>query len=172
MSLKENLHSELILQKGDYYVQKDDNNFKIGKVIQGVLRGFVDNNEGNEITTHFFIESDIVSGNFIPNIPATINIQAMENCKIYSANYKDVYTHINNDSEITEIINSSFQKLNIQIQSRLVSLASKNAFEKYKLFLKEYPNLLNRVPHYHIASFLGITPTQLSRVRKLFSQQM
>ncbi|MEX0362583.1 MAG: hypothetical protein AB3N10_16525, partial [Allomuricauda sp.] len=72
----------------------------------------------------------------------------------------------------TEIITREFQKLNHQLQSRLVSLLNLTSLEKYKRFLKDYPGLLNRIPHYHIANYLGITPTQLSRARKQFSQQM
>ena len=73
---------------------------------------------------------------------------------------------------LVTFINTAFHKLNRQLQSRLVALANLNSLEKYKLFLKEYPNLINRIPHYLIANFLGITPTQLSRARKQFSQQM
>ena len=79
-----------------------------------------------------------------------------------------VMSHVNKDKIITEIINREFQKLNTQLQSRLVSLLNLNSVEKYELFLNEYPSLLNRIPHYYIANYLGITPTQLSRARKQF----
>jgi hypothetical protein len=114
------------------------------------------------------MENDLVSGNYIPNIPATMNIQALEDCLISVANYKEVFSYVNTDAELTNIILSNFQKLNRQNHSRIEALIKGDAMTKYKWFLNEYPNLLNRIPHYYIANFLGITPTQLSRTRKTF----
>ncbi len=170
--INESLHTELILRKGDFFVQNGHPNYRIGKILEGILRGFTINNEGEEITTHFFMEEDLVSGNYIPNIPATMNIQALEDCLISVANYKDVFSHVNTDSDLTNVIISNFQKLNKQNHSRIEILITGDAMAKYKWFLNEFPNLLNRIPHYYIANFLGITPTQLSRTRKILSQQM
>ena len=114
----------------------------------------------------------MVFGNYIPNVPSSTNIQAIEESVLSIADFGEVMSYVNKNEEITEIINTAFYKLNTQLQSRLISLANQSSVEKYSLFLKEYPNLLNRVPHYYIANFLGITPTQLSRARKKFSQQM
>ena len=53
-----------------------------------------------------------------------------------------------------------------------MSLLNRNSLEKYELFLNEYPSLINRIPNYYIANFLGITPTQLSRARKQFAENL
>lgn len=168
----DSLHSELYLKKNEYFIQSGQQNHSIGKLLKGVLRGFTLNNAGKEITTHFFVEEDLVSGNYIPNIPATMNIQALEDCLISVANYKKVFSYFNIDNGLTDVVLANFQKLNKQNNSRIANLISGNAMTKYQWFLHEYPNLLNRISHYHIASFLGMTPTQLSRIRKSFSQQM
>lgn len=170
--INESLHSELVLKKGEFFVKNGQQNYKIGKLLKGILRGYTLNNEGEEITTHFYVENDLVSGNYIPDIPATINVQALEDCILSVANYKEVLLHVNSDKNLTEIILANFQKLNKQNNSRIEALIAGNTLTKYKWFLSEYPNLLNRIPHYYIASFLGMTPTQLSRTRKTFSQQM
>lgn len=168
----ESLHTDLTVRKGDFFVKFGQENYRIGKLYKGILRGFTVNNDGEEIITHFFKEGDLVSGNYIPNIPATMNIQAIVDCQISVANYKKVFSHVNIDSDLTNIILSNFQLLNKQNHSRLQVLISGDTLAKYKWFLNEYPNLLNRIPHYYIANFLGMTPTQLSRTRKAFSQQM
>ena len=170
--INESLHTDLRISRGDFFVKNGQQNYRIGKLLKGVLRGYTINNDGEEITSHFFIEGDIISGNYIPNIPATMNLQALEDCLISVANYKIVFSHVNKDTELTDVILSNFQKLNEQNHSRIKALITGNAMTKYKWFLNEYPNLLNRIPHYHIANFLGMTPTQLSRTRKRFSQQM
>ncbi len=170
--LSQSLHSIEILKKEDYFLKHGKLCVKIGKVEKGVLRGFVYDNDGEEITTHFYQEGDMVVGSYLPNTKVTMSIQAMEDCKVSIANYAEVMSYVNKDKEITKIITFEFQKLNNQLQSRLVSLLNLTSLEKYKRFLKDYPGLLNRIPHYYIANYLGITPTQLSRARKQFSQQM
>ncbi|WP_422349343.1 Crp/Fnr family transcriptional regulator [Flagellimonas sp.] len=172
MNLSDSLHSTEFLKKEAYFLEHGKLCVKIGKIEKGVLRGFVYDSEGDEITTHFYQEGDMVVGSFLPNTQMTMSIQAMEDCQISIANYAEVMSYVNKDREITEIITREFQKLNHQLQSRLVSLLNLTSLEKYKRFLKDYPGLLNRIPHYHIANYLGITPTQLSRARKQFSQQM
>ncbi|MCP4178682.1 MAG: Crp/Fnr family transcriptional regulator [bacterium] len=164
----ESIHNTEILKKGDFFLQYGNRCVTIGRLMKGVLRGFVIDNDGNEITTHFYQEDDMVIGSYIPNVNATMNIQALVDCEIDTANYSTVMSYVNKDREITEIITEAFQKLNLQLQSRLVALLNLDSLEKYELFLKEYPKLINRIPHYHIAKFLGITPTQLSRARKQF----
>ncbi len=89
--INQSLHTDLEIRKGDFFVKNGLQNYRIGKILKGVLRGYTTNNEGEEITTHFFIEGDLVSGNYIPNIPATIDIQALEDCLISVANYKEVF---------------------------------------------------------------------------------
>ena len=110
----------------------------------------------------------MVIGSYIPKTNAAMSVEALEDCEISVADYSQVMENVNKDKEITEIITKQFQKLNNQLQARLVSLLNLNSVEKYELFLKEYPSLLNRIPHYYIANYLGITPTQLSRARKQF----
>lgn len=172
MPNNEALHTELSLKKGGFFIRQGQPNYRIGQILKGVLRGYTLNNKEEDITTHFFIEKDLVSGNYIPNIPATLHIQAVEDSVISVADYKEVFSHVNKDTELTHVILSNFQKLNKQNHSRVEILISGDALAKYKWFLNEYPNLLNRVPHYYIANFLGMTPTQLSRTRKTFSQHM
>jgi len=112
--ISESLHSELKIVKGDFFVKNGQQNYRIGRIRNGILRGFTVDNDGEEITTHFFMENDLVSGNYIPNIPSTMNIQALEDCLMLVANYKDVFSQVNTDSDLTNIILSNFQNLNKQ----------------------------------------------------------
>jgi len=168
MLLIESLHDTIQLKKGEFFVEYGKPFAKIGQVSKGVLRGFIHDNDGNEITTHFYQEEDMLFGNFIPNVNSSLSIQALENCTVSIANYNEIMSFVNKDEIISKVIHKAFHKLNSQLQSRIVSLLNLNSAEKYELFLKEYPNLINRIPHYYIANFLGITPTQLTRARKCF----
>lgn len=166
--LIESLHENVFLKKGELFLAQGTQCKKIGRVMKGVLRGFVLDVDGNEITTHFYREGDMVIGSYIPNVKAQMSIQTLDSCELSTANYATIMSHVNKDSEITRVVTEAFQQLNAQLQSRLVALLNLDSIGKYELFLKEYPGLINRIPHYHIANFLGITPTQLSRARKDF----
>lgn len=167
-TINQSLHQIELLKKGDLFLQAGKPCIKIGMVEKGIMRGFVFDSNGNEIITHFYLERDMVVGSYIPKTKSSLYVEAMEDCQISVANYSQVMENVNRDREITEIITNQFQKMNNKLQLRLASLLNMSAVEKYELFLHEYPSLLNRIPHYLIANYLGITPTQLSRVRKQF----
>lgn len=167
-SLDESLHKTELLKSGGVFLAYGKPCTKIGRLLVGVMRGFVYDTEGDEITTHFYQEGDMIIASYMPNVDISVTIEALSECEISVANYSEVMSWVNKDRGITEIITREFQKLNSQLQSRLVSLLNLSSVEKYELFLKEYPSLINRIPHYYIANYLGITPTQLSRARKQF----
>jgi len=162
------LHNTETLKKGDFFLTYGNPCTKIGRLKKGIMRGFVIDYDGNEITTHFYQERDMIIGSYIPNVNVAMTIQALVDCVITTAEYSTIMFHVNKDKEITKIITEAFQKLNLQLQSRLVALLNLDSLEKYSLFLEEHPNLINRIPHYYIANYLGITPTQLSRAKKQF----
>jgi len=166
--INESLHRIEHLKSGDYFIKIGSSCNKIGMLNRGIMRGLVYDKDGNDLTTHFYQEKDMIIGSYIPNVNISFSIEALEDCEISVADYSEVMSHVNKDKEVTEIVTREFQKLNFQLQSRLVSLLNLDSVEKYELFLKEYPSLLNRIPHYYIANYLGITPTQLSRARRQF----
>ena len=171
-SINASIHEAIVVKKGDYFLKIGHPCLKIGRLASGVFRGGMISESGEEITTHFFQAGDMVLGSLVPNANATMSIQALEDSTISVASFNEVMAHVNKDIEITSIVNKEFQQLSLALQSRLVSLLHLNATDKYALFLKEYPGLLNRIPHYYIAQYLGITPTQLSRVRRQFSRHL
>lgn len=171
-STNEKLHKVLKLKKGDFFIKQGMVCTMIGQLIKGIMRGFEYDVDGDEITTHFYQERDLIVGSFLPNGKMIFTIEALEDCEVLVANYEEVMTNVNKDKEITNVITREFEKLNKQLQSRLVSLLNFNSLERYELFLEEYPSLINRIPNYYIANYLGITPTQLSRARKKFAESI
>lgn len=165
---EDNLHSTEIFQAGDAFLKIGKPCRRIGQLVKGVMRGYVYSDDGEEITTHFYQEGDMIIGGFLPQVNMSYTIEALTDCEVHSANYEEVMSQVNKNGAITHIINREFEKLNKQLQARLVSLLNLSSVQKYELFLKEYPGLVNQIPHYYIAQYLGITPTQLSRARKQF----
>jgi CRP-like cAMP-binding protein len=161
----------VIINKNDFFIKIGQINRRLGIVRKGVLRGFVIDDQGNEVNIMLYQENDIISGNFVPDMSATINIQALEKSIIDVANFSTAILIIRNNENLNKLFNEIVYLLHSKIQSRLSSFVNNNSSDRYLYFLKEYPNLINRIPNYHIANFLGITPTQLSRIRKSFKHK-
>ena len=151
-TISESLHTIKTIKNGDLFLGIGKPCIEIVMLEKGIMRGFVYDTDGNEITTHFYQEGDMIIGSYIPKTNIAMTVEALEDCKISVANYSEVMTNVNKDIKITEIITKEFQKLNHQLQARLVSLLNLNSVEKYELFLIEYPSLINRIPHYYIAN--------------------
>lgn len=162
------LFEEKQFRKDDYFIEKDMINYKIGIISKGIMRGFTTNEKGDCINLLFFKENDFLSGNLVPNSPAVITIQAISDCSVWITDFSKMMERIRNIETYNHLFNTYLNSVHTRIQKRLISFIDLNAQARYQFFLKEYPNLMNRIPHYMVANFLGITPTQLSRVRKEF----
>lgn len=142
-------------------------------VEQGCLRQYYINNNGYERTIYFKVEnqwcSELVS--FLDNKPTELCIQALENCKLQIINQKNwIYAMTNIQS-----LNMGFIRLqqdtNYMLKKRLAEATVETPEEKYMRFIKEEPLLLQRLPLYHIAAYLSMTPETLSRIRKKIAEK-
>jgi CRP/FNR family transcriptional regulator, anaerobic regulatory protein len=158
-------------KKKDFFIKVGQVNRRIGIVRKGVLRGFIIDDNGNEVNLILYKENDIISGNVVPNVPASINVQAIEKCIIDVTDFPKALLALRDNEFLNTAFNEMVNTLHSKIQYRLTSFINCNSFDRYQFFLREYPNLINRIPNYHIANFLGITPTQLSRIRKSFANK-
>lgn len=142
-------------------------------VEEGLLRFYNIDNQGKEHIIQFAPEGWIVSnrGSVYFNEPSEFMIDAIEDSKV--ALFDESFIAAANE------ISQQFRKYNEQIlqnhirhlQNRVLHLISASAEERYLDFIKLYPNLTQRVPQWMIASYLGITPEGLSRVRKELSKK-
>lgn len=133
---------------------------------KGCLRSWFNNN-GKNITFQFFFEGQGVSSveSFRTNQPGLFNIESIEPCTIYSISKKDFQYILDNSSAIrNEIEEQTFKRL-IFYQRLFLSRIKDNPQKRYEELVKQRPEILQRVPQHYIASYLGITPVSLSRIR-------
>jgi CRP/FNR family transcriptional regulator, anaerobic regulatory protein len=160
------------LLKEYYFLQKDQPIKKIGLVTKGVMRIFTINSCGDETNISLIAEGDLVSGSFVPELSSDVFIQCITDVEMAIADFDSVLDFFNSHNMLKEYFVNHLAKSHHVIQQRLTSYIRMNAKERYLSFLKEFPGLINRIPHYHIANYLGITTTQLSRIRnKLIKEQ-
>ncbi|HLT42102.1 MAG TPA: Crp/Fnr family transcriptional regulator [Sphingobacteriaceae bacterium] len=136
-------------------------------VEKGILRTYKIDEKGNEHTLQFAFEgwwaADLYS--FFTNEPSSFYIEALENCElllISKQSWDDLLDKVPSFERYFRIL---LQNNLISMQRRLMRSLSETAEEKYLNLAATFPDLLQRVPQTIIASYLGITPETLSRIR-------
>jgi len=136
---------------------------------QGAIIAYFLDIEGNTYNKNIFLEGDFVAStvSYLTNSPSNFALEAIENCVIISFNYKN-YRQLINDNDDLKNFHISYLEKNwvIDKEKREIDIVMKDATSRYLELLEHHPDLDERVPLIHIASHLGITPTQLSRIRK------
>lgn len=154
--------------KGQYIVQEGDVCRFQTFVLYGKVRTFYLDDKGNEHIVAFGIEDwwvgDIAS--FSTQTPAEFNTECLENTIVAQLSYEDMEVLYRDVPTLERYFRIMIQKAYGVMSKRLVRNHSLSAKERYILFVKSYPEIVNRVPQYMIASYLGITKEFLSSIRK------
>lgn len=141
-------------------------------IYRGLVRCFACDEKGNEYNKVFFDEGQFPGSMtaLLTSTPSKLMIQAIEDSQIididFSA-YRDLM-HNNNEIKLFQIYYLEKNWL-LAKDAREIEIIQEDASTRYLRFISKYPKLVDRLPQYHIASHLGITPTQLSRIRKKLS---
>lgn len=132
----------------------------------GLVGGYYLNN-GKEITTGFMKEGDFVISpvSFFRNRPSFEYLQLLEDRQLYALSRPMRFEAYERFAEFNKIGRIDTEEYYVRAELRTHFLRGQTAAEKYYTFLTEYATIVNRVPIQHIASFLGITPETLSRIR-------
>jgi CRP-like cAMP-binding protein len=140
-------------------------------VEKGLLRSFSIDKNANEHTVQFAVEgwwiSDMAS--FLSGDTAVYNIEAIEESELLLLTKQSMDEMLDKVMKMERYFRLLMQNNIMVLQRRIMGVLSLSAEEKYKRMMKLYPDILQRSPQQYIASFLGITPETLSRVRKQVS---
>ncbi|MBK5285927.1 MAG: Crp/Fnr family transcriptional regulator, partial [Bacteroidia bacterium] len=155
------------INKHDFLLREGDVSKYLAFVVKGCLRLYTVDTKGKEHIMQFAPEKwwigDIDSST--KNIPSLFFIDALEDSEfllIDNSSYDDVLKNI---PGVTLLFQQLMQKRQAATQKRIIFSMSSSAEEQYLDFMKTYPSLAQRVPQHMIASYLGITPESLSRIR-------
>lgn len=151
---------QFILQEGDVC-----NVFNF--VVSGCVRMYKMDESGAQHIVQFAIENWWICdmGSFYSMQPSELSIEASEDTTVLQIKYDDVIDLYIRAPKFNQLFRVLVERNLIGIQQRLLQTISTDARVRYESFLKQYPDLANRVPNTHIASYLGITPEFLSKIR-------
>lgn len=138
-------------------------------IYHGAVIAYFMDELGNTYNKNIFLE-DRFAGSTVSALlkaPSEFTLQAIENTTVLSFNYDSYKELINSNDELKKFYIAYIEKnWVIEKEKREISIVMESARVRYQKLLKEYPSIDQRVALHHIASNLGITPTQLSRIRK------
>lgn len=155
------------LEKGDHFVQSGQKPNSIGFVVSGILRLYYINNIGEEFNKSFCVEGDFVASYsaLLQNKESRLSVQALENTSLLEIAYSKYVELLKNHPSWQVLGRILAENLFIKKEQKESQFLLDSAETRYLEFLKEYPYLERRIKQYHIASYLGITPVALSRIR-------
>jgi CRP-like cAMP-binding protein len=166
-----NSFKPLNLEKGAFFLRAGEKNRHVGFLHTGLVRYFV-NNDGNEATFEFTKEGEFIADykSFNNNCPSNQNIQAIENCEMLIISYSDVQ-NIFNTTKHGNLIGRKIIEHRFDVMvDQLLAIYMQDHVERYKSFMDNYSDLTQRIPQYLIASYVGVKPPSLSRIRSRFAK--
>jgi CRP-like cAMP-binding protein len=144
----------------------------MGLIESGLMRTFI-MQEGVERTFGFISEKGFLTNyeSFVNQRPSSSSIQALEDTTVHVAtfeNFEHIYQHTRSGDRIGRLV---LGRVFIKLQNELTSFYTDSPIQRYQNFITTYPNLQQRMSQYHIASFVGVKPPSLSRIRRRILSQ-
>lgn len=155
------------LKKDQYFIKVNQVADKIGFLETGVVRAFFINADGKEYNKQFFVGQSIIGAysSLLTAKPNLISQQALTDCVVYVCNYVDLVNLFDEHQDLERLARKIAEYYFLEKEKKELEIVLLNATQRYSIFQKEFPTLEQLVPQYHIASYLGISAIQLSRIR-------
>jgi CRP-like cAMP-binding protein len=152
--------------KGGFFLQPGEVSRKMGFVLQGVFHYF-EEGDGQRLTYYFGREQEFIGDyeSFFSAQPATHGIQALEEARLLTISYDNLqrlYREVREGERLGRLV---AETLFLDVLRQLTSFYKDPPAQRYARFVRTYPDLQQRIPQYYIASYVGVQPQSLSRIR-------
>ncbi|MEX8546437.1 MAG: Crp/Fnr family transcriptional regulator [Mucilaginibacter sp.] len=142
-------------------------------LLKGCIKRYYIDQNGDETILQFAVEdwwvSDIAS--FCQQMPSRFYIETMEDTELLQINYQNKELLFKRLPKLERVFRLLVQRAYAVLENRFFTGITDSAEDRYLQFIKKYPGLLQRVPQYQIASYLGITPEALSRIKATLTRK-
>lgn len=160
------------LKKNEYFLIEGQRNDKAAFIRKGLMRYYVLKNE-EDSTLEFSQESEFVADfpSFVQRGVSNQYIQAVEDCELLVTNYagiQRIYKEISNGNLIGRLV---MEHRFVIMMNTLFSIYMHSPEDRYQHFIEHYSNIAQRIPQYLIASYIGIKPESLSRIRNRIAKK-
>lgn len=134
----------------------------------GVVRSYVTDEKGREFIKSLYVPTRAVGAfsALILGQPSNIIYDCLTDCEVYVGDFKKFKKIASKNIEFANLYNMVLERIFIRMEKRILELSVLDAKQRYLKLKRHIPEIENLIPQYHIASYLNITPVQLSRIRK------
>jgi CRP-like cAMP-binding protein len=158
---------ELSVEKGHIILSEGQSASSLYFVHSGCLRIYFIDNYGKEYTLQFAADGWLADYTaFLANGSTVLNIECLQDTIMYQLPKKNLENLCKSIPQIEIFFRHQVEDSLANFQKRLLSTMVQSAQERYTMFMMMYPNIYKMIKNYHVASYLGITPESLSRVKK------
>jgi CRP-like cAMP-binding protein len=156
------------LRKRQYFLQEGDVCKYIGFIVKGSARTFTVDDKGHEHILKLSLENWWLADfeSFYKLTPSRFNIEALENLEVLQSTNAQIEEFLKDIPAFAAMANVISQNNTIATQKRMQTAMSYTAEERYEDLISNYPQFLQRFPQNMIASYLGLSPETLSRLKK------
>jgi len=156
------------LLAGEFFVKEQEIATEIAFLETGVVRAYFTNESGNEYNKQFFVAPSSIGAytSLLTKKPNRIAQQALTDCVIWSCKFSDLTAFYEKHHDLERLARKIAEHYFLEKEKKELEIVLLEATQRYQLFQQEFPTLEQRISQYHIASYLGITATQLSRIRR------
>lgn len=161
-------YNKILVNKNDYLLNEGTIEKKYWFIESGFIRSYVIDIEGNDITFNLYSSGDVVIDypSFFFFAPTKENIQALTDCVCWEIDFNIFTALFNEISSYREQQRGLLVGSYFALKEHSISLIADQAKDRYLKLLKTKPHIIQNISLKHIATFLGITDTSLSRIRK------
>lgn len=154
--------------KGDFLLQEASTSNYYWFLESGFIRSFAIDLDGNEVSTNFYSTGDVVIDwpSFFMRMPTKENIQALTNVKCWQLDFQTFQQLFHKIESFREAGRARLVRSYFDLKQHSVSLITDQASDRYLKLIEDKPDIIQNVSLKQIASYLGITDTSLSRLRK------
>jgi len=165
--------AEKTILKGGYFLEEGKTSNEYYFLDSGFMRAFAHDVDGNDVTTSFYAPGQVVFevSSFFNRTPSLENIRALTDCIGCYITYDELNALFHSREEFREFGRYILVKGFAAYKARMLSHIVSTAEERYTSLLKNNPEIFMHASLKYIASYLGITDTSLSRIRKEFSKK-
>ena len=158
------------LLKNEYFAKEYQTARQIAFLKTGVVRAFFINQEGKDYNKQFFVGQSII-GAYTSLLTGKTNLiaqQALTDCVIYTCDFASLTNLYDEYQDLERFARKIAEHYFLEKEKKEIEIVLLDASQRYILFKEEFPTLEQLISQFHIASYLGISATQLSRIRKQF----
>jgi len=160
------------LKRNEFLFREGDRPHHGSILLKGVLRVFYTRADGVEYNKNFFVPgmSPTPITALTTGQPCAISFQALTDAELAMFNFSKFMALTHQHASLNMMYRTILEQLWAHKEKQEIQMVTNDAITNYKIFREQFPGLEQEIPQYHIASYLGITPIQLSRIRAQMSK--